>query len=33
MPLQPYLKRIIEGSETLSRPDAALLGSLATRRF
>jgi len=25
MPLQPYLKRIIEGRETLSRPDAAQL--------
>jgi anthranilate phosphoribosyltransferase len=25
MPLQPYLKRIIEGRETLSRPDAAEL--------
>src|SRR5437867_12990801 len=25
MPLQPYLKRIIEGGETLSRPDASEL--------
>src|SRR5438094_8190008 len=25
MPLQPYLKRIIEGGETLSRPDSAEL--------